>query len=224
MVEIDRNELRLRPGLRRKEFTYKNIAVAQGYSSFNIDDIILKTKLSRNIELNIPIVASPMDTVTEADMAIAMALQGGIGVLHYNFPGTEDESIKKQLEEAKKVKRYKAGFVCDLITVSPNDPITKLIELEKAYGYSTFPVIDNESKRLVGLITEKNYSRDPEYGHLNIKIAERMRPLERLITAEYGISLKEANDMLINNEIGILPIINKNNELQSAVFWSDLKK
>lgn len=125
--------------LKNREFAYDDVLVAQGRkTTFFEKDIDLTTKVSRNITLKIPIMSAAMDTVCEHEMAIALALPGGIGVIHYNFGQNLDENIAKQLAEVKKVKRYENGFVENPITVSPADTIDKVAQIRREQASAVY--------------------------------------------------------------------------------------
>ncbi len=121
----------------RYGYAYDDIIILPGYIDFSIEDINLESKLTRNISIKIPIVSSPMDTVTESDMAIQLALQGGIGIIHCN------NTIEKQVNEVKRVKRYNNGFINEPIVVSPTDTVDNILELIEKYQYSGYPVTED---------------------------------------------------------------------------------
>ena len=172
-------------------------------------DVSLESRLTAELKIPLPFLGAAMRSVTGPDLATAIALQGGLGVL----PRTEE-----QIDYVKKVKRFKAGFVTNLIAVSPDEEINILLEREGQYGYSTFPVVEN--KKLVGLITEKFYH--PEHD-LRRKVYERMLPLERLVTAKESITLSEANERMFESKIGVLPVVDAEGNLVSMVFMKDYK-
>jgi IMP dehydrogenase len=183
-----------------------------------ITDVSLKSRITHNIEIPLPFLSAAMSSVTGPELAIALALHGGLGTLPCH-----NVSIETQIENLRKVKRYKSGFVHDVITIRPDDRIKKLVELEKQFGYSTFPVAveEKEGKRLVGLITGKKYHPEKDLGKM---VKERMMPLEGLIVGKEGISLDEANDLMTESGIGVLPIIDKKGYMKSVVFWKDFKR
>lgn len=183
-----------------------------------ITDVSLKSKITHDIEIPLPFLSAAMQSVTGPELAIALALHGGLGVLPCH-----NVSIETQVENLKRVKRYKSGFVHDVITVGPEEPIKKLLELENQFGYSTFPVVveDNKGKKLVGLITGKKYHPIKD---VNKKIKERMIPLDKLIIGKEGITLDEANEKMTESGIGVLPIIDDNGYMKSVVFWKDFKR
>ena len=125
--------------------TYDEIIIHPGYIDFDVNEVSLKTKLTKNIELNIPILSSPMDTVTESEMAIQLALQGGMGILHCN------NTIEEQVNMLKKVKRYRNGFIDNVITMRPHDTIEELLN----YDITAFPITENN--KLVGIVTKRDF-------------------------------------------------------------------
>lgn len=202
--------------------TYDDFIVLHGYTDFAVDDVDLSTKLTRNIKLKIPVVSSPMDTVTEAEMAIALALQGGIGVIHYNF-----DSIDKQVEQVSKVKRFENGFVEDPVTSSSENYIDDLVKIREQTGISTIPITEDGSShgKLIGIITKNDYSFPLHKGK---KIKERMSPLKDLMIAEWPFPgddpLNEANRKLLGSHRGVLPIVDKQGNLKYLVTRSDIEK
>lgn len=174
----------------------------------------LSTWFTKNIRLNLPVSSAAMDTVTESEMAIQMALHGGIGAIHKNL--TPDE----QAREVEKVKRFKSGFITEPITVSPKMKIYEVEELKKIYGYSSFPVTHNGSPhgKLVGIITDKDYSLSK---HRNLTVEERM--VRDVITAPWPIELEDAYDLLIESRKGKLLLVDQNNRLAAMVTRKDLE-
>lgn len=183
-----------------------------------ITDVSLRSRITDKIEIPLPFLSAAMQSVTDHQLAIELALRGGLGVLPCN-----NIPIEEQVEQLKKVKKYKAGFVHDVITVGPEDKIKKLIQLERKYGYSTFPVVkgSGQKKKLVGLITEKKYHPKED---LDKKVKERMITMDNLIIGEEGITLDEANKKMTQSGIGVLPIVDDNGYLKSVVFWTDFKQ
>jgi IMP dehydrogenase len=155
-----------------------------------------------------------MEAVSGDRLAIALAQHGGLSVLPAG-----NVTQEQQLDYLRAVKRFKAGFVESVITVSDDTPIEKLVELERSSGYSTFPVVDRAG-RLVGLITEKKYNPATDR---HLPVSERMLPLDRLVVGKHGISLSEANRKIFESGIGVLPIIDEDQMLRSVVFFRDLK-
>lgn len=195
--------------------TYRDFLVLPGYIDFNPSDVDLETKLSKNITLKRPLTSSPMDTVTESEMAIAQALMGGIGIIHYN------NTIEEQVELVRKVKRYENGFIKDPILLSPEHTLADLDAVKEKYGFSGIPITEDGTARtkLVGIVTNRDvdFERDRD-----IKLGKVMTT--ELITADVGISLREANDILRTSKKGKLPIVDKQGKLVALICRSDLKK
>jgi len=195
--------------------TYKDYLILPGYIDFLPEDVSLETKVSRNLHIKIPILSSPMDTVTENQMAIALALLGGMGVIHYNMP------IEKQALEVEKVKRFENGFIADPIVLSPHHTIADVLEIKDQYGFSGIPITKDGSKNgiLVGIVTNRDidFEKDTDKQVYEIMTTE-------LITAPEGISLADANEILKRSKKGKLPIINREGHLISLMCRTDLKK
>ncbi len=175
------------------------------------EGVSLESRVTAELKMPLPFLSAAMQSVTGPELAIALALQGGLGVI----PGG-NVSIEEQVDYVKRVKRYKAGFVTNLITVKPYDRIDSLLELRALHGYSTFPVVENG--KLVGLITRKFYH--PEHD-LDSRVYEKMLPVEKLVTAQKGISLSEANNRMFESKIGVLPVVDGHGNLDSMVFMKD---
>ncbi len=178
-----------------------------------IEDVSLRSRLTHDIDIPLPFLSAAMQSVTGHELAIELAKLGGLGVV----PGSLH--VHEQAEIVRKVKRYRSGFVYNVKTVNPHDRISTLLEMEKLYGYSTFPVVENG--KLAGLISEKRYHPEKD---ASLMVSQRMIPFEKLIVGEDGITLDEANDKVIESGIGALPIIDKERNLKSVVFFKDLKE
>lgn len=181
----------------------------------NLTNIDLSTRLTHDLSLKIPFMSAAMEAVTGDRLGIALAQRGGISVLPAG-----NVSVQQQLDYLRAVKRYKAGFVEHVITVTDDMPIQKVIELERQHGYSTFPVVD-QSGKLVGLLTEKKYN---PWQDADLLVRERMLPLDRLIVGRHGMSLSDANRLIFESGIGVLPVVDDHGVLQSVVFFSDLRR
>lgn len=180
----------------------------------DIREVDMSTRLTHELKLNIPFMSAAMESVSGDRIAIALAQHGGISVIP---AGNVD--VETQVEHIEAVKRFKSGFLERVITVKADTPVSELIELERRYGYSTFPVVE-DGDRLVGLITEKKYHPSHD---LDKTVSQCMIPMERLVVGRHGISLSEANDLVFESGIGVLPIVDEANTLRSVVFFRDLK-
>ncbi len=201
----------------RQGLTYNDFILLPGYIDFAADDVDLSTRISRNITLKAPIVSSPMDTVTEAQLAISLALQGGIGIVHYN------NTIEAQVKEVRKVKRFENGFITDPIVLSPDHTIRDIDRIREKEGFSGIPITEDGTLEtpLVGIVTNRDIDFEPERDR---PLGEMMVKGNDLITAPEGVSLAEANRVLRQSKKGKLPIVNSEGCLVSLVSRTDLKK
>jgi IMP dehydrogenase len=196
-------------------YTYDDLIILPGHIHFTVDTVELKTQLTKRIALNLPLASSPMDTVTEANMAIAMALQGGIGFVHYN------NSIEEQCDEISQVKRFKNGFISNPRVLSPNHTIADILDIKRKYGFSGVPITQagTMGSKLVGIVT----NRDIDFVADKTTLLAQVMTTQ-LITAPEGCSLEEANQILRDSKKGKLPIINAQGELVALISRNDLKK
>jgi IMP dehydrogenase len=170
------------------------------------------TKLSRNITLSTPLISSAMDTVTESHMAIALAQQGGIGIIHRNM------GIEKQAEEVDKVKRHESGMIVDPITMKPQNKIYEAKEVMKKFGISGLPIIDDNNK-LVGILTNRDIRFETR---LNLSIDEVMT--KDLITVPLGTSLEEAEKLFHKHKIEKILMVDRDNYLKGLITYKDILK
>lgn len=196
-------------------YAYNDFILLPGHVYFSADDVSLDTRLSRNVHLKTPLVSSPMDTVTGSAMAINMALQGGIGVVHYN------NSVREQKKEVDRVKRYENGFITDPKTLSPADTIADAREIKARYGFMGTPITEDGTmgSRLLGIVT----NRDIEFVRdATTKLGDVMTT--DLVTAREGVKLEEAYAMIKECKKGKLPIVNAAGELVGLVARTDILK
>lgn len=194
--------------------TFDDLLLVPAKSEVLPKDVSLKTKLTKKIDLNIPIVSAAMDTVTESKLAIALAHQGGIGFIHKNM------SISEQAEEVRRVKLYQNGMISDPVTLSPNVTLEDADERCGYYKVSGFPVVDDNNK-LIGIIT----NRDIKYREdRNTKVLDMMTPREKLITAKVGTTLDEAKKLILAHRIEKLPIIDDEDNLVGLITIKDIEK
>ncbi len=196
-------------------YTYDDFILLPGFIDFAVEDAVLETNLTRNISLKSPLSSSPMDTVTESRMAIAMALLGGIGFIHYN------NTIQEQANEVRKVKRFKNGFITDPIVLSPNHRIADIDRIKRQQGYSGIPITEDGSlgSKLVGIVTNRDIDFVQDRDTL---LSEVMTT--HLITAQEGVSLEEANRILQESKKGKLPIVDKQFRMVTLISRTDLLK
>src|SRR3954451_22268802 len=171
--------------LLQKALTFDDVLLVPAYSDILPKDTSLKTRLTRNISLSIPLVSAAMDTVTEARLAIAMAQEGGIGIIHKNL------TAKEQAREVAKVKRFESGVVRDPITIPPTMKIRDVIALSQLHGISGFPVV--EGKLVVGIITNRDLRFEEE---LDAQARDKMTPREKLVYVKEGAELSEAKRLM----------------------------
>ncbi len=193
--------------------TFDDVLLVPGYSEVIPADVRLQTQLTRNIRLNIPMLSSAMDTVTEARLAIAMAEQGGMGIIHKNL------SVERQAEEVRKVKKYESGVINDPHTVSPTNTVGELMALTQRYGISGLPVVDGDL--LVGIVT----SRDIRFqDDRNAPVSKVMTPKERLVTVKEGASDDEIRRKLHENRIEKVLVVDDNFALKGMITLKDMVK
>lgn len=193
--------------------TYDDVLLIPNYSSVLPREVSIKSKFSRNIELNVPIVSAAMDTVTESSMAIAMAQEGGIGVLHKNM------TIEQQAAKVRKVKRAESGMIIDPVTLPMTSTVADAKNAMKEFGIGGIPVVD-ENMRLKGIVTNRDLRFEKNLARPIIEVMTS----ENLITAVEGTSLQEAEVILQGHKIEKLPVINSNNELVGLITFRDITK
>ena len=198
-----------------KGITYDDFILLPGYISFPVSDVRLDTRLTREIELKRPIVSSPMDTVSESDMAIYLALLGGIGMIHYN------NTIEEQVAGVRRAKKFENGFIVDPIVLGPDKRIADIDEIERKYGFSSVPVTEDGTldSKLIGLVTRRDIDFEPDRGKL---LREVMTT--DLVTAEAGITLADGNAILKTSKKGKLPIVDVEGRLVSLMSRTDMRK
>lgn len=198
-------------------YTYDDIVVMPGHIHFGVNDVVIKSKLTRNISLHVPFVSSPMDTVTEANMAIHMALQGGIGILHSNMPA------EHQAREVTKVKKFKNGFITDPVCLPEDATVGDVFEIKNTLGYSGIPITSTGKMgaKLIGIVSNRDFGfvEDP-----SIKIKDIMTKRCDLVAAQEGLSLEDANALLKQCKKGKLPVVNEKDELVALIARRDLQK
>ena len=197
----------------QEALTFDDVLLIPGYSEVLPKDVSLKTRLTRGIELNIPLVSAAMDTVTEARLAIAMAQEGGIGIIHKNM------GIEQQAAEVRKVKKHETAIVRDPVTVTPSTKIIELLQMAREYGFSGFPVV--EQGELVGIVTGRDLRVKPNAGDT---VAAIMTPKDKLVTAREGTPLEEMKAKLYENRIEKMLVVDENFYLRGLVTFRDIEK
>jgi IMP dehydrogenase len=193
--------------------TYDDVLLLPAYSEVLPKNTNITTQLTRNIRLNVPLLSAAMDTVTEADMAIAMAQEGGIGIIHKNM------TIKAQAEQVRKVKRSESGMILDPVTLDENALVSDALRLMKENKIGGIPVI-NTDRKLVGIITNRDLRFEKKPGRAISEIMTK----ENLITAPKGIGMEEAEDILQQYKIEKLPVVDKNGTLIGLITYKDILK
>ncbi len=198
----------------RTGITFDDVLLVPRRSAVLPDEVDVSTQLTPRLRLNIPILSAAMDTVTEARMAIAMAIEGGVGVIHRYL------SPEEQAEEVRKVKRYESGVIKDPFTLHPDDPAWKARRLMREKGISGVPIVDSEGK-LVGLVTSRDlqFQTDPE-----VPLSQVMTPREQLIVAPPDVDLEKAKEILYEHRVEKLPLVDEHNVLRGLITIKDIRK
>ncbi|MFL6716493.1 MAG: IMP dehydrogenase [Burkholderiaceae bacterium] len=199
--------------LLQKALTFDDVLLVPAYSDILPKDTSLKTRLTRNISLSIPLVSAAMDTVTEARLAIAMAQEGGIGIIHKNL------TAREQAREVAKVKRFESGVVRDPITIPPDMKIRDVIALSQQHGISGFPVV--EGKKVVGIITNRDLRFEEE---LNAEARAKMTPRDKLVTVRDGADLSEAKRLMNKHRLERVVVVDDAFELRGLITVKDIQK
>ena len=199
--------------IEEQALTFDDVLLLPDYSEVLPQDTDLSTKLTRAIDLKIPVVSAAMDTVTESKMSIALAELGGIGIIHKNMP------ILEQAKEVNSVKKFESGIVREPITISPDKTVGELIRLTNEFNISGMPVVENEN--LVGIVTSRDFRNVLDS---NVAVSNIMTPKEKLITATEKESLDVIKDLLYKNRIEKILLVDKDFSLKGLVTLKDINK
>jgi len=197
----------------QEALTFDDVLLIPAHSTVLPNDVALGTQITRNIKLNIPLVSAAMDTVTEAKLAIAIAQEGGIGILHKNM------SIELQAKNVIKVKKYESGVISDPITVSPNTTIREVAELTRKNKISGLPVL--EGKDLVGIITSRDRRFETD---LDKPVSSVMTPKDKLVTVKEGVEREEVLALLHKHRIEKVLVVNDDFQLRGMIAVRDIQK
>ncbi|UYG08292.1 IMP dehydrogenase [Halomonas sp. M4R1S46] len=197
----------------QEALTFDDVLLVPGYSEVLPKDVSLRTRLTRDLYLNIPLVSAAMDTVTEARLAIAMAQEGGIGIIHKNM------TIAQQAGEVRKVKKHESVIVKDPVTVGPKAKLADLLAMAKEYGFSGFPVVEGEA--LVGLVTERDMRFQPNHGD---SVADIMTPRDKLVTVPVGTELPVIKGKMQEHRVEKMLVVDDEFKLRGLVTFQDIEK
>ncbi|SFD12162.1 IMP dehydrogenase [Chitinophaga sp. CF118] len=200
-----------KPKFVEEGLTFDDVLLVPAYSEVLPRDVNLTTQLTKNLRINLPMVSAAMDTVTEAELAISLARQGGIGILHKNM------SIEKQAELVRKVKRSESGMIIDPITLHANATIAEALRLMKENKIGGIPIVDEDNK-LVGILT----NRDLRFEKNTKRLVSEVMTSQNLIIAPEGTDLKKAEKILQQNKIEKLPVVNKHGKLAGLITYRDI--
>lgn len=195
-----------------KVYSFDDILLMPGYSDIIPAEVEVKTRLSEEIVLNIPLLSAAMDTITESRTAIVIAREGGMGVIHKNM------SIAEQVKEVEKVKKSESGMIVDPVTIGPNNKVVEVLELMKKFNISGIPVV--AGKRLVGIVTNRDLRFEE---NLDKKVSAVMTK-KNLVTVSDGTNLSEAKSLMHEHRIEKLPVINNSRELIGLITIKDIAK
>ncbi len=199
--------------LTEEALTFDDVLLLPEYSEVLPREVSLRTPLTREIELNVPLLSAAMDTVTEARLAIALAQEGGIGIVHKNM------SIERQAAEVARVKKFESGVIKDPITVRPDQSIREVLALTRAHGISGLPVVDGED--LVGIVTGRDLRFEDE---LDKPVASIMTPKARLVTVPEGAETAQVIELLHEHRIEKVLVVNERFQLRGLITVKDIQK
>ena len=196
-----------------KAFTFDDVLLVPAHSEILPRDVQLKTPLTRNISLNIPLVSAAMDTVTEARLGIAIAQEGGIGIIHKNM------TIERQANRVSKVKRHESGVVKDPVCIEPHLTVKELIQLSQKYKISGLPVVEND--QVIGIVTNRDVRFEQ---NLDQPVSSIMTPRERLVTVPEGTSIEAARELMHQHKVERVLVVDNNWQLKGLITVKDILK
>jgi IMP dehydrogenase len=197
----------------QKALTFDDVLLIPAHSTVLPRDVSLRTQLTRNIHINIPLVSAAMDTVTESRLAIALAQEGGIGIIHKNLP------VKRQAAEVVRVKRFESGVLKDPITIPPTMSVRDVVALTRQHKFSGLPVV--EGRRVVGIVTNRDLRFET---NLDQPVSAIMTPAERMVTVKEGASLDEARRLMHKHRLERVLVLNDEGELRGLITVKDMMK
>ena len=199
----------------QKAYTFDDVLLVPAHSTILPRDVSLKTQLTRKITLNLPLLSAAMDTVTEARLAISMAQEGGIGIIHKNL------TIEQQANAVRKVKRHESGIVKDPVTVSPDKLIGELLaeRTQRKRKMSGLPVVENG--KVIGIVTNRDLRFETR---LDLPVSAIMTPREKLISVPEGTSIEEARELMHQHKIERVLVLNEQDELKGLITVKDIVK
>ena len=197
----------------QEALTFDDVLLVPGYSEVLPKDVSLRTRLTRDLYLNIPLLSAAMDTVTEARLAIAMAQEGGIGIIHKSM------TITQQAAEVRKVKKHESVIVKDPVTVGAKAKLADLLAMAREHGFSGFPVVEGET--LVGIVTERDMRFQPNHGD---SVADIMTPREKLVTVAEGTELSVIKGKMQEHRVEKMLVVDDEFRLRGLVTFQDIEK
>jgi IMP dehydrogenase len=197
----------------QKALTFDDVLLIPAHSTVLPRDVSLKTQLTRNIHVNIPLVSAAMDTVTESRLAIGLAQEGGIGIIHKNLP------VKRQAAEVVKVKRFETGVLKDPITIPPSMSVREVVALTRQHKFSGLPVVDG--RRVVGIVTNRDLRFET---NLDQPVSAIMTPAERMVTVKEGASLEEARHLMHKHRLERVLVLDDDGHLRGLITVKDMMK
>ncbi|MCK2184670.1 IMP dehydrogenase [Halomonas getboli] len=197
----------------QEALTFDDVLLVPGYSEVLPKDVSLRTRLTRDLYLNIPLLSAAMDTVTEARLAIAMAQEGGIGIIHKSM------TIAQQAAEVRKVKKHESVIVKDPVTVGAKAKLADLLAMAREHGFSGFPVVEGET--LVGIVTERDMRFQPNHGD---SVADIMTPREKLVTVAEGTGLDVIKGKMQEHRVEKMLVVDDEFRLRGLVTFQDIEK